>query len=383
MASVVQGPTGNYITLDKCVAWKITGGFSEAPNKTVILYQLCFDGEPLTDIIPLELCAAGEEVTIDFTKEVSKKLRTTLPDCANANAINKDDTAVAKVQLKLGEIIINNEDCDAESDPIDLAAQMSEVDEVTVVNSYCNPGDPDDGRVTASTIQMTNRPIKYTMCFCQKDWIYVYGAHSISASAYDKNGNITFNGWNSTTQADCVSMIPAGPQQLIALTGADPNNVGRIELVIGGVKYSIYIKKCCCKPDCKIDIYALEPKGGYSLVSDLNCIDSVDTEKTGTQLCIEKDCFGTPEENAKTGYRWMQDTSFALISARGEIKVPPAKIYFMIGIGLAAAYAVRLPCTNIITNALIGNGQMRVFSKKGKTPIGLTIAYPMETHIFN
>ena len=385
MASVVASTANgaSFITLDKCVAWKITGGYSPPPNKTVILLQLCMDGKPITDIFPLELCQSGEQVEIDFTRAVKKELRTTPPNCVNANSIIKDEKASAKVELKLGEIMINNDMCMEDMDPIDLASQMSVADEVIVVNGFCNPGEESLG--DESSLILSNRPHRYVQCFCQKDWVYVYGAFTAQVTAFNKNGNqIIGASWTGSSQGECVSMIPTGPKQLISLLSIqNPEDLAYFNISLNGIEYKVHVRKCCCKPRCKVDIYALEPKGGFSLVAALNCIEEIDTQKTGREICLEESCFGTEAENSRNGYRWLQDSAFAILKTSTEINVKPSQINFMIGVGVSASYAVRLPCTEVITRAAVSNESMKVFSKKGKTPINIPIAYPIQTHSFN
>lgn len=388
MASLVAQPEGDIITLDKCLAWKITGGFSTTPGITnVILARLLCDGQPVSDIQQYVLCKEGEEIPIDFTNKADCLLYTCPPDCSNPTGKQTAPDAVKEFTLQLGEITIDDDDCEGRIKPEELEAQLSDAHTVKVINGYCNTYD--DQEDNNAVLVLSSRPSVYSICSCTKDWLYVAGLSgggNVDAIICKKDGTANSFQILGTYASGEVCKIPIGVCQIADMAGVSVGAIKNIQVRVGGVnRYLVLPKKCCCKGECRFDLYFLSPKGGVD-VFPMECLDSVNINREGTQICLEQDCFGTVEENMQRyGNKYISKNAWCAITATVEKKLRARDLPFMKSLGAATAFYHKAHGKDILEAMLLAGSEIPVFKKKGKATISFTglIANPIKTHTIN
>jgi len=386
--------------LSNCFEWTITsddiGDGVNTINKSLYRLKCITTGEYLTDpdgdwIVP---CKNGELIRINYQSLLQRSLSTRVPDCSLP--LIKDGTIKKEVQLEVGTSYIDLQDCtkseikwEAESDPY------------TVINSYYQPWeDPPSAFVSGSLnsspdVILNTLPRKKELCRDSQDYYYYCGdATTMEVTAYLCTGLKIAAKLNIPSGKENVCIVDIGPAVMSGLswtaTGGlsipatfDPCKVKWYKIAhgqdFGSTTY--HIKNCCCDEGGRIDLYFLDPRGGYSLLN-MGCSDRINVEKSGIQVCRESTNCSIDERNliSKFGKQFLYKDRMLKIELSRKIRMNKGNYAFFMAFANAGHYVAKYRCAdegkkNLLSGLVLTSTDLPVHQDSGYVDYNLTGYY--------
>lgn len=243
-----------------------------APEQKIFRYRLKnqTDNTYLTDwkyYIPV---TDGQNIKIDFVKDLYGIITTTPPELKFPNTVFTSNNPIKKIAVEYGERLINTDTC---ADPIDTTdGTTNSIDVLNgIARVYQLPIPPSDPFVILS-----KRPSRYELNTGTYDWIDVIGTIQIDIAYYTEQiglGTVTYNA-TGIHPGSVVTRIPIGFQFANPL--ATYFVVSSPQLVTvenpGGVLYTVTSNLCGCENGENRDIYFQNNMGGIDCIS-FDCVD--------------------------------------------------------------------------------------------------------------
>lgn len=370
----------------------------------LILYRLyCVDTQSyLTDpqgevIKPV---STSDFIPIDFTDLLRCNLSTRVPNLSLSKMV--DGQMKKTVRLEYTTSNINLKDCDK-----NIIDEWQSSDEYTVVNSYYQhwqnkpEGLQVGGQNFNPNVIFNTLPQKKRLCQDSRDYYYWCGpASTMQVKAKTcGGGNIKAN-LTLPDSGDDVCIVDIGPLAMAALnweivptggpqggdlsTTFDPCNIlyytiCHIQKPEEATTY--FIDKCCCSKDDRIDLYFLDPKGGYSLMS-FECLESMEINKTGIQVCRDAGCTSIDQTNlmAKYGTQFLYKDKWLRVKLKKTIKVNKKNREFYMAFAGSGHYLARFTCPeegkeDMLSGLIIETATIPIYEKDSKVTIEITGYY--------
>lgn len=374
--TLTQQPSG-VVTLDEgiCYCFVMDDIGDDLVSKE-LAWQLCIDGEPVTDIIIQKPKASGVPIYVDPIKMVENRLRTTIPSLS-MTPIQTDDTFKAEVQIKYGEAIFDFEECEN-----NVAEVGSQSNTVTVINTYCQIWNSQS--FVVESFPLSTMPEYTTQCEGTYDWIWLC------------NSTITiekiFNGGNTETTSYTASgaqyvAVGSGNVEILmsGLPGQSPrDNLSCIKIYGTGqfgtqLLSTINIIPCCCDDDCRVDLYFLDAKGSWRAVGGFKCVDSRKTNFTGTVICKEMPCNVSYDVALREyGNTFLRKEGFTNVTFKQKLRITCKNKEFYEAFGASGHYLIRIGGTPSLMRFIATTRDIPTFTDNDLTEITFSGFYNHE-----
>ena len=348
---VISPPPNSVLCLNDCIEWSLRSNeISTETEKIKIIYRLinCADGSYLTSEAgeSIEPQSMSDFPTINFQELMECLLDTRAPDCREKTL--KDGRIKMDIQLEYGTSRINLDDCE---DREVTWEGMSDC--VTVINSYYQNWETKPN-LSGGAVLNTISKLK-TICRDSHDFLYVCGNMSFAVQLQLKDGSqlaslLVVDG----SQFVCIANV--GPECIAdlnySLIGA-PNqftvdDICSYSILRNGESIATYIvKDCCCKSNERIDLYFHDPKGGYSLMN-MECVEKVEIEKTGIEICRESVNCSIDEREllANYGRQMIYKERFYKITLQQKVKITKKNYAYYNAFANAGKYLAKYYCSD-------------------------------------
>lgn len=339
--TLTQQPDG-VVTLDQGICYCIT--LDDVGDETVskeLAWQLCINGEPVTEVIIQKPKAAGQPIYINPIALVESRLRTTIP-ALNTVSKKTDTQFKAEVQLKYGEAIFDSEDCENNEANVDTQSNVA-----TVINSYCQIWER--SQFLPELMPLSTMPKQITQCLGTYDWIWL--CNSTITVEVTTNGGATTSTTHTATGGQYVAVGSANVDlgALGGLPGQSPrDNISCIRIYgttqFGtGLLTTVNIVPCCCDDDCRVDLYFLDAKGSWRAVGGFKCIESRSSSHSGTVICKEMPCNVSYDVALREyGNTFLRKEGFTKITFSEKFRITCENKAFYEAFGASGHYLIRV-----------------------------------------
>ena len=329
-ASILVGPAGNpsdLVCLSDCVLFTFRntefGDGINTINKTLYRLFCVDDNQWLTDPEGevITTTSSTELISIDFGRLIAGYLETRSPDLG-VNEISSPSMKKT-ICLEVGSSFIDLNNCDNSE-----IIWEDKSEEYTVVNSYFQNWEDKNTNGFFNTF-----PLFKPICRDSRDYYYACFNQGTNIRIEGKltNGSSGFAILNNSNSQGNVSIVDIGPEAISKLNwvfissgpGApgpiDVNDLAGYTISYEGQTVNYVVKDCCCSLDQRIDLYFLDPRGGYSLMPT-TCIESMEVSRSGIEICRTPGCF-TDERDALRNFGTQYLTKDRMVRATLQIKV--------------------------------------------------------------
>ncbi len=276
MAVTIQEPSAALFYASDDMCYKI-GLDDLGPDNEIrkATYQIAIEND-----VDLQKLKSFRPVSIDDKAEINAKfiarcaLGTVIPPLNKAYDLIIDNSFSKNIVIKHGEIVIN-------TDTISSSESIASSPPKTIINAHFTPYEDAHKSDVIVLTDKEDLDINNNV----HDWIRIHGSWS---------GTITFH-YNDGA-VDVVSrsgescLMPSGPAQLFPVaeerTQRSSDEIEKYVIKIGERSIIYNVVKPCAKT---LDVYFLEPKGSWSVMS-FNQNYTEETQRTAATICRGGNC---------------------------------------------------------------------------------------------
>jgi hypothetical protein len=225
----------------------------------------------LTDWKYYRPVADGQDIKIDFYKDLFEIVSTPPPPFAFPNAMITNTDIIKKIAVEYGERTVNTETCDPPVDTLD--GTTNSIDVINGIGRVWSIQIPETG----NGYVLSKRPKQYTLNQGAYDWVYVIGSMTINVSYYSSTGLI------ATIPFVTTGSHPGSPVFIIPC-GFQYPNLSTTNIIVSspqyvtaqnpdGIIFQSEMQQCSCENGEVRDLYLQNNEGGVDIIS-FDCVDT-------------------------------------------------------------------------------------------------------------
>jgi hypothetical protein len=272
MATVVSIPPVLYTSLRSVEYTFAMPSIGVDPIEKYLLYRLknVTDGEYLTEWKTYRPTVDGQEIKIDFYKDLEGITEVPAPPLGAANVVFSSVGQIKSIEVEYGEREIDKSNDCAVTDTVE-----GTTDRISVLGGIWRPW---EAQFPTTGFLMTNRPREVYQHFDSWDWVCVAGTYSISIAFFGPSGGVIGSqSWfpAETFPNSAISIVPIGFQ--MAPAGTQFIEVYATQIGLPNANTDLVFRMKGYAPGCEEgalhDVYFSNHFGGFDLMS-FDCVQS-------------------------------------------------------------------------------------------------------------
>lgn len=282
------------------------------PERKYFLYRLknVTDNTYLTGWETYQPMSNGQDISIDFYKDLFGILETPAPPYSNPLTLISNSKVVKEILVEYKELTVNSETCEETESAV---AETNSVDVYNGIHRIYGTAINSTGQI------LSHRPKQYTINQNTYDWMYVTGTMNVIIQFLNAtNGLLSTTSFNTTEShpGSACYAIPCGMQLA-------PTGTAKIRVLASATNpfpdstdlaWVASVETCNCENGEPVDLYVQNADGGIDPLS-MDCVDSKVMNAAKQEIISKFDCGGIG--NAINGQRKsINNTSLPILTFR-------------------------------------------------------------------